>query len=168
MAVKPTGDRKIDRISSKYYQFLLYEADEAKAKSGKEQFKKELLNLTKIQGEADDKGSKYLELDKPVQVGGKTYSGMKAERRTSPVFDPEKATQLLEEKGLYNRAAVDEFSNHIFQLIENFSQPVSVSFQIGVDQEELYLAYQEDKITEEELDSCFTEEEYFAFIKLQG
>lgn len=167
MAVKPTGNRNIDRIASKYYQYLLYESDELKAKSGKEEYKKELLKLIESQGEIDNKGSNYYELPNPIHVDGKTYSGIKRERRSGKEFDESIATELLESKGLYDRAEVEEFTKYIINQIENFSQPVSVSFQIGVDQDEIYLAYQNDLITEEEVDSCFIEKEYFAFIKLQ-
>jgi hypothetical protein len=168
--MKPTGPRsiRVNPLVRKYSQFLALKAEVEDATPKLNNLKKELLQIVQEAKDVDidDKGSKYLSLEQPLTINGKTYSAMKRERRTTKVFLVEKAEELMTEKGLYDKARVDEFREDILTQVDNFPQPVSVYVDIQLDQDEVYLAYQNDLLTEEEVDSLFEMSETFAFVPI--
>lgn len=93
----------------------------------------------------NENGSYFVDLPETVEVGGKQYSGMELRRSVSTKFDEETAEKVLRRKNIYDECTV----------------PV-------LDQDKIYAAYQEDKITERELDSMFPTSESFAFWPVEG
>lgn len=90
----------------------------------------------------DVDGHQYRELSSPVTVAGKTYKTLKRERRVSTTLNEDRLLELAHEKG---------FTDRVIKTMEY------------VDQDEIYVLYQEGKLTEEELDSLFDRNITWAF-----
>lgn len=160
--------RNLDPLSRGFAKYLQLRDEIVTATKAQNEIKKELLRIVSESNATyrDDKGSQFL--DAPTVVNGKQYSGLKRERRTSKVFLSDKAEELLASKGLYDKEAIDMFKHDILCEIDAFDQPVIVTFDVQLDQDEVYLAYQRDELTEEEVDSLFETSETFALITLSS
>lgn len=112
-------------------------------KNRQDKLRDELMTVVQSDGEPDDKGNVFLPLPTEVEVGGKKYGNLKAERRASSVFMEDKAEELLSGKGLLERAQ---------------------KTIVVLDHDEVYLMHQEGLITEEEIDSLFQEKVTYAFV----
>jgi hypothetical protein len=135
---------RVNSLVRKVSEFLAIKFEVTSLTDRQNVLKKELLAEVERHGEVDEKGSQFLELDEPVVIHGQTFRSLKRERRATPVFLQEDAEALLEKKGLLDRV-MKEVTTVVF------------------DQDELYLLHQEGLISEEEIDSLFTENESWAF-----
>lgn len=100
----------------------------------------------------NDKGSKFVDLDEPVQVGGKTYTGMELRRVSGKVvFNEETAEKVLLRKVRKDPdIVVDASSSYI-------------------DQDKIARLHQEGRITDKELESMFeTGDPTYAFWPVEG
>lgn len=93
-------------------------------------------------GYADESGHIRLPLAEPFEFGGKRYEGIKRERRVSPSVNHERLEALAEQRGLTDR---------LFPL-----RPVA-------DEEEIYVLYQEQILTEADVDALFDYKVTWAF-----
>lgn len=93
-------------------------------------------------GYRDHKGSQYIDLPFPLQVGETEYRRIKRERRVSVVADDDAAERITRAKGVYERAF----------------PPVRT-----LDINELYVLYQEGILSQDELDAILQARESFAF-----
>lgn len=93
----------------------------------------------------NENGSVFYDLPVPVVAGGKTFTGMELRRSAPVTFDEEEAEKILKKKDVYDEA----LSSYI-------------------DQDKVYALFQEDKITEKDLDKIFVEGESWAFWPVVG
>lgn len=93
-------------------------------------------------GYRDHKGSQYIDLPFPLQVGDTSYARIKRERRVSVVANEEIAERITRQKGAYDRA---------FPPVRH------------LDTDELYVLYQEGVLTQDDLDTILETRESFAF-----
>lgn len=129
-------------VVAKLLQYLVLK-DEAKTTNDRlTSLKKELAQVAIDGGEKDDKGHLNYLLPEPVEYAGKSYPGFQQQRRVSQGFDTEAAEELLRRRGLYERAIV---------------------IREEIDQDKVYVLNQEGLLSDDELDSLFTESETFAF-----
>ncbi|MFE9412357.1 hypothetical protein ACFYN0_26715 [Streptomyces sp. NPDC006704] len=96
-------------------------------------------------GVQDHKGSYILDLPRAYEVAGKKFTGLKYQRGSSRTADAAKAEQLAKEKGLLDR---------LF--------PATPTF----DPQEVYVAFQEGLLTEEEVDLIFPEKTTWSFVRV--
>lgn len=123
-------------------QYLSFKEDEKNAKEAQKELRDNLDSYVKKYGYEDARGNWFLELPSPVQVGDKFVKVLKAERRTRLIFNEDRAIELAEAKGVKKR------------LIKTMEY---------VDQDEIYVLYQEDHFTDEEVDSMFDKDYQWAF-----
>jgi hypothetical protein len=107
----------------------------------------DVLDYVLEKGDPDHTGSRFLTLTKPVTIGDDTYTELKAEARHVTVIDEEYAEELIDKKKLRERC---------FKTIE------------VLDQDEIYAAHQDGKITDEELDLIFQETVSYSLKPLKG
>jgi hypothetical protein len=89
----------------------------------------------------DDRGHVYLDLDDPLTVGETTYSAVKREKRITRIANQTRAYDLATRLGLVDR----------------LFPPTPV-----FDEQELFVAYQEGVISEEEIDGLYDVKESWA------
>lgn len=111
------------------------------------QLRNQMLSAIEVDGEKDEKGSLFLELDEPVEHDGKTYGLLKKERRVGTSFLEDDAEKLLEAKGLLAEAQTTI---------------------VVLDQDAIYRLHQEGKLSEAEIDSMFEEKITWAFKPMAG
>ncbi|MDX3260722.1 hypothetical protein PV336_15995 [Streptomyces sp. MI02-2A] len=133
----------------KVRQFLTLKFQEQQIVTRKNLLRDEVSAFVDETGEVDEKGSKFWKLPAPIEVNGQKFTEVKRERRVSTRLDVDAVETLVNEKGLRDRVY----------------KPVT---EIRLDQDELYVLNQEGLLTDEEMDSLFTEAESFAFKPLQG
>jgi hypothetical protein len=120
-----------------------------------DQLKAELMDSVKYEGD-EDSGHHYLSLHTPVEWNGKTYAQLKRERRARVIFSEEKTRDLLEEK---ERQFHEYSGEHRDFLSRVFKPEVTMTF----DSDELYVLYQEDILTEQDLDGLMETSYSYAF-----
>lgn len=96
-------------------------------------------------GRVDENGHRFLDFEQPLTVNDVTYTGIKAERKTSTSIDLEAAEELARDKGLYDKI---------------FKRTVIRVF----DEDALFLASQKGLISEDELDALAVESESFSLV----
>lgn len=136
------GAPKLGSLASVLAQFVTLKKECDDLAKRRDNLKKELCAAVEADGYTDDKGSLYLDLEEEVQVNGKTYGGMKWERRVSQPINPDRAESLVKRKKLADRCIV---------LVPT------------LDEDELLKAHYEGLITQEELDSVIDFRETYAF-----
>lgn len=125
-------------------QFLALRDEEKQVKTRKEALQKDLQPLVAASGELDDlTGHRTLAFSEPMEFGGKTYTGLKQEKRVSKVFDEERAEEILKAKGLWADA----------------TETIEV-----IDHDKVYALHMDDKISEAEMDEILTNKETYAFV----
>lgn len=143
----PVVQRRRTSVSAferKARQFLALREEEKVAAARKEVLKKELQPLVAKEGDLDEvAGHRTLAFSEPIEVDGKSFTGMKQEKRVSKTFDEEAAEVLLKAKGLWD---------HAIEVIE------------VIDQDKVYALHMDEKITEAEMDSLLVSKETFAFV----
>lgn len=129
-----------DDLSDKFrrWAFLRGQSDITSAQMNK--LRDELMAHAAAQGDHDERGNSHLSL--AIEVGGKSFSGIKREARTSTTLNKERALEMAYTKGLQDELIVHE--------------PC-------IDTDALYAAWQRGKITERELDGLFDTKTTFAF-----
>ena len=130
-------------VIGKALQFLTLTSDAKVLTDRATSLKKDLMTFLEDNGEVDERGHKTYSFPEPVVAGGKTFTGLKRERRVSDRFDEDIAEEILTKKNL---------------LAEALYQPEPV-----IDQDAIYRLQQEGKISEAELDRMFIQMESFAF-----
>lgn len=121
--------------------YLKSQADELVARTN--QARDRVTAAVRDSGDAylDDRGHLYVDLDRPLTVGETTYTAVKREKRITRTANEDRAHELAEQLGLLDRLFPD--------------RPV-------FDEQELYVAYQEGKISEEEIDALYDIKESWA------
>lgn len=138
-----SGDaRPIDPVIPKFREWAVLKGRVALLTTAMNKLRDEVSRAVESRGYADHKGSQYIDFPFGIVVGDTTYTRVKRERRVSVVADDELAEKICREKGVYDRAF----------------PPVR-----ALDVDELYVMYQEEILTQEELDSILTPRESFAF-----
>lgn len=130
-----------DGIARTFAQWRTLKAEAATIKIRQDQLRDRLLVIA-ANGESDAKGHRHYEFGDPVNVGGKTYRGIKREVRKSTVLDEDLATERLKEKGVYEEAL--------------FTPEPELS------QNQIYALYAEGKLTGDDIDYMFVTTETYA------
>jgi hypothetical protein len=130
-------------------QFLALKFQETQIVTRKNKLRDEISVYVDNVGEVDEKGSKFWTLPTPVEVNGQKFTEVKRERRVSVGLDEEAVEALVTSKGIRDRV---------------FKQ---VTTEV-LDQQELYVLNQEGLLSDDELDSLFTETVSFAFKPIRG
>lgn len=116
------------------------------------------------QGERDEKGSLFLELDEPVEG----FAALKYERRVTKALNEARAEKLVADKGLRDRctALVLYLTDQeaALRLLEQHGllRP-GMTIEADLDEEEIMKCYYDELITQDELDSVFDISESYAF-----
>jgi hypothetical protein len=104
------------------------------------------------EGEEDEKGSYFLNLESPIEMHGQTFVSVKKERRVSQNFLAEDAEKYLKAKGLLKAA-------------QTTVTPEPYTF---LDQDKIYVLNQQGKLTDDELDSFFEDQVTWALKPIAG
>jgi len=129
-------------VIAKFTQWAVLKHEVTETTKRQNKLRDEISTYLEANGYQDDKGSFIIDLPEPLLAGGKTYTAIKRQRKTSQFFKEDEATALLEAKGLLAEAQT------------------TLTY---LDQDKVYVLNQEGKITDEEIDSFFGENESFAF-----
>jgi hypothetical protein len=122
-------------------QWLTLKAEITIVDQRAKRLRKSLLDIVENEGEPDSSGHRYFDFDEPIKIGEKTYSAIKREVRTSTYLDEEKAEERLREKGLYDEAV---------EVVKRLSQ------------DRIYVLYQEDRLSDGDIEYMFTKSETYA------
>lgn len=127
------------------------------------------------QGDPDEKGSMWLDLDEPVTApDGKTYVALKNTKRVSQTLNEAKAEALLKAKGL-----TDECTNLLIRVTDH-AKAVAALQKAGLldaeglvidkvlDEEAILAAHYTGKLTQDEVDGIFDTKVVFAFNPVEG
>lgn len=145
MATK-TVRRKTSPITARFLQFLIFQSEEATAKTEKEKIKKELVEFTEKNHEVDpEKGHQIHTLPEPITVAGKKFTGFMRQKKVTQVFLEDKAQELCEAKGF----DIDEYTERV------------------IDQDKIVRLFAEDRISEEEFNSLTENNESYAFVTVK-
>ena len=146
---------------------------EANAKSVKERIRTDsLFPMIEALGSEDDKGSLVLLFDKPVPVTSVnadgvrksvTYVGVKKERRASPKFLEDVATEWLKANRLLNKVQV-----LVKTIVKRPGEEEEVTLSDYLDQDAIYVLNQEGKIDDATLDSFFEDEITWALVPVKA
>lgn len=153
MPARKVARKKVESLTPKAVctyvsQFLTLKRETDQLAKRRDEIRDRLKALLETEGYTDDKGSLYVDLEKAVEgPDGKLYGVLKNERRVSQVLNEEKATAMVQEKGLGDRCIV---------LVPT------------LDEEEVLKAHYEGLISQEEVDSIFETRETYAFRCLEG
>jgi len=132
-------------VDSRFRQWAVLSAKAKELNQRANEIRDELLAFAEENGEEDARGHRVYQLSTEIATpDGKTYTGFVREKRVSRRIAEERAWEMAEEKGLLDQ---------VFPVVERreFSE------------DGLYAAYQEDKITDDELDSLIDVSETYAF-----
>jgi len=176
-------------IFAKVQQHLVVKNESEILKKRAETLRDEILLHLEKNGEADEKGSLLLNLPEHLLVGGKDYASIKRERRVSTAFDEEAAEALLHTKGLLPQAQKtsvtvtlpSEYAEYFsvaggqVNIINEYTgEPLGTipeatfESRTFIDQNEVYVLNQQDKITNDELDALMVETVTWAYKPLVG
>lgn len=144
---RPAAPPRRTGVEGKTQQYLSLGEEIKALEARRNALKKDLGAVVDDNGDADDKGSLFLELDTPIVVGNKTYTHLKRERRSSPQFLEEKAEEWLHTNGLWDEA----------------TETITV-----IDQDKLYVLNQQERIPDDVLDSFFEDKITWAFVPVTG
>lgn len=141
--------RRADPTAMKAKQYLFIKRDIEEQTARLTVLKADLMRMVEAKGEPDDKGSQYLDLPYPIEVGDRSYSTLKREHKSGSIsFNEEAALALAEKLGIRERVV----------------QTVEV-----IDQNEFYVLNQEGVISDEQLDGLFEQKpDFWAFIPMVG
>src|SRR5687767_8653328 len=112
MPARKVARKKIESLAPKAVcgyvsQFLTLKREADQLAKRRDEIRDRLKALLETEGYADDKGSLYFDLEVVVEgPDGKGYAVLKNERRVSQVLNEDKATALVQEKGLGDRCIV--------------------------------------------------------------
>lgn len=135
------GELNGSDVSTKYKEFVHLKRNIDDLTKRADMLKKDLSEFVEENGQEDDKGHKWFNMD---EVPG--YTGMQRQRRVSQKIDEEACHNILKDKGLAARC---------FEL-----KPV-------LDQEEVLKCMYEGLITEEEFDEMFPKTVTTAFVLIK-
>lgn len=134
--------RPIDPIIPQFREWAVLRAKVTEMTTRMNKLRDDVAQAVESRGYVDHKGSQFIDLPFPVVVGDASYTRIKRERRVSVVADDAAAERITRAKGCYERAF----------------PPVR-----SLDPDELYVMYQENVLTQQEMDEIFTPRESFAF-----
>jgi hypothetical protein len=129
-------------IFGKFTQWAALKKDTTDLTTRMNKMRDEISTYVEANGYQDDNGSFLLDLPDPVEVGGKTYTAIKRQRKVSTFFKEDDATALLERKGLLEQAQ---------------------STTVYLDQDKVHVLNQQGLLTDAEIDSMFGTSESYAF-----
>ncbi len=139
IVIPPDRVREHTGVLSKVRQFVTLKRQIDDLSKEQSILKTFLSDLVDTEGEADDKGNLWLQLDEEVDG----YRALQRQRRVSQKLDPEAAETLLKAKGLDTRC---------YQLL-----PV-------LDEDAVMSCLYEGLLTEEEVDAMFPKSIVWAFV----
>lgn len=134
--------RPIDPIVPRFREWAMLRAQVTELTTQMNRLRDDVSRAVESRGYRDHKGSQYIDLPFPIVIGDTAYQRIKRERRVSVVADDETAERITRAKGCYDRAF----------------PPVR-----SLDPDELYVLYQEDVLSQQDMDQIFTPRESFAF-----
>lgn len=129
-------------LPEKFRQWAILKAQSDIVSARMNHLRDDLMATVIADGDRDEKGNLYLPLPVPISVGGKEYTSLKREARTSSSVNEERAIALAANKGFLDDIMV---------------------YEPHVDINALYAAWQRGKITEAELDGLFDMKTNHAF-----
>lgn len=129
--------------------FLYHRAESERTSKVRDGYRNVLREWLLAEGREDENGHRYLDLDKPLTIGGKEYSAICAQRRLSSSIDLDATEALCKELGLFDS---------VFPVV-----PVR-----QFDEDALYAANQRGLISDEQLDSLITENETYAIVPVKS
>lgn len=127
----------IERQAAEYLT-LKREADLIKKRM--DAVKADIMDALAQSGEVDEKGSQYYKLTKPIESGGKTFTTLKRECVRTQYVDEIVAEEILSEKNLYEQCLV---------------------YVPELDHDKVYALYQDEELTEDDIDKIFTYKESY-------
>jgi hypothetical protein len=137
-----SGPVPVDPVIPVFREWMILRAQYADVATRMNRARDQVAEAVEQRGYRDHKGNQFLDLPFPLSVGENTYSRIKRERRVSVVADEDVAERITRAKGVYDRA---------FPPIRS------------LDTEELYVLYQEDALTQADLDEILAPRETYAF-----
>lgn len=141
--------RPATNVVTSFLRYLVAKNDAVEANKAAAEIKPDLEAFAVENGELDEeKGHYTYQIPSPVQVGGKTYVGFQRQKKNAPLlFDPDKADEVMRSKGI----PFHEYTSAI------------------VDSDKVARLYADDKLTDDEFNSMFTQEDpTFAFVPVKG
>lgn len=143
----------INDLTKAAHTFAFYRNAEAKAtreKNGARDIIKGWLTMrnkegVRQNGREDENGNRFLDLEEPLVIGGDTITGIKAERKTSPVIDEEAV-----------EAALKDRDDNAYDMV--FKRVVIREF----DEDALFVLNQRGVISDEQMESFIDVRESFA------
>lgn len=136
MATRIARANKQERIGR---QYLVLRAEAAQLEARKKQLNKDMKDYIQNNGVTIDGGHREFRFSEPVEVDGKRFLGLKNTRKNSQTIDLEQVEMLLAKRDIPRG--------------EVFKQVVVEEF----DQDAFFVLNQEDKISEEDVDSVFVD-----------
>lgn len=131
-----------ERLLREFRQWAPLRAQHNRLGTRIEQLKTDMKTYIETNGVPDSSGHRVLTFDEPVEIDGTTYAGLRNEARRTTLLDEEAAREILTQKGLLD---------HV------------VKTQEYLDQDEIYVLYQQDLLTDTELEKIFTTRISWAF-----
>lgn len=136
------GSITVETVTDWFREYVLTQNTIKKLNERLSAVKKDITAAVEALGEEDEKGHLLLPID-----GVEGYKAAQRQRKVSTGLNTELLERLAEEKG---------FKDRIYKLV-----PV-------LDEDEVYKAFAEDLISEDELDAIFPKSVSYAFIPLKG
>lgn len=137
----PHGGTIQGRARVKFVQWLTLKTQMKQLKARVDSLREDLLDIAEDNGEPDSKGHVLFDFDLDVNVGDRSYRGLKIEKRRSTYLNEEKAEERLREKGVYEDALVT---------------------RTEIDADQIYVLYQQDKLDDDDIDYMFETTETYA------
>lgn len=139
------------------HEFLHYRGEETaagKVKNSARDILKGYLTATGpdgefVNGREDGEGHRYWDFEEPLVIGGTAYTGIQAQRRASSGIDLDAAEKLAKDKGIYDQV---------------FPEVVIREF----DEDALFAANQEGKVSDDELDELEVLNETYAILPVKA
>lgn len=136
-------------LNEAVHGFLHNRAEESAVAEAKTRYRDALRVFLLQEGREDENGHRHLDFAAPLSVGGKSWSGITAQRRISPSIDLTRTEELVRAKGLYDTV-----------------WPVVSRREF--DENALYIANQQGLISDSELDSLITENVTWAIVPVKS
>lgn len=131
-----------DALSEKFRQWALLKQQSDATSKRMNHLRDEIMDVVVRDGDRDEKGNTFFSLPMPLEAAGKEWQGIKREARTSVVLNEERALEFAKQNGLWDDV---------------------VEMVPAIDLDALYVALQQRRITEEQLDSLFDTKTSYAF-----
>ncbi|MFE9834057.1 hypothetical protein ACFYP4_02740 [Streptomyces sp. NPDC005551] len=131
-----------DPYVEKLRQWALLKAQVNTQTTRMNKLRDDLMETVTRDGDRDETGSVHWKLPSEFEVAGKTFTGIKREARTSTVLNEDRALDFAKERQIWDDVVV---------------------MTPTIDLDALYVAHQQNKLTEAELDGLFDTKVSYAF-----